>query len=754
MSVYVFDRLMTVIGTEGDDSLTAGNYYEYIEGNYYTGLWGKGGNDSFYVTMPTDSNAHHVQIYADIASEGMAGDADAVYLDFSASNLDLVLTTPRSQDDSRFNTFAYLVDPDGGASQKEVMGNAIEHVYAIGGSGNDQFAFNINKGSFDGGAGTDGFSFTMLRTTDPQTGELIRSPFSLHLDMAQAATAAGVTLPNGTKLANIEYAKNLSMGTLDDWFSDYGQNNDFVAGWEGDDTIRSSGGKDTIYGHDGTDTAIVDWSWTSDQVNLYRLGGQDGWITMWIGPSASPDNLMGPYYDAANSVSMQNFENFQIMAGSGSDSLEGTDTADAWDGGAGDDTLTGGLGNDTLTGGAGDDLLQGGADDDRLIGGDGADTLQGDDGVDTAVFDFAAPSNTDVTMDSENIYLTSGGVTDTVARTVEFFEFSDGTLTQQQVIALTAAAATGAVVVTGTPVEGQTLTADTSGVADANGVGSYSYQWMRDGVDIPGEISDTYGVITGDIGTAISVRVSFVDGIGTLETLTSAATADVQAQALTLTGTPGADYLVGGQAGDTLNGLDGVDTLIGNGGDDLLIGGESENDLRDVIYGGDGNDSALGGYGNDELRGDAGNDTLEGGYGADTVIGGTGNDVLTAGAWGDALFGGAGDDFINGGFGFDRVNGGSGADKFYHQGVIGHGDDWIQDYSAADGDVLMFGGGAATRDDFLVQRASTAGAGDATVQEVFVTYIPTADILWALIDGDGQSQINVLAAGQVFDLLA
>ncbi|SPF80261.1 beta strand repeat-containing protein [Pseudoprimorskyibacter insulae] len=226
------------------------------------------------------------------------------------------------------------------------------------------------------------------------------------------------------------------------------------------------------------------------------------------------------------------------------------------------------------------------------------------------------------------------------------------------------------------------------------------------------------------------------------------------ASANTLRSDAGNDRLEGLDGDDHLYAGDGADTIIGGDGDDFIYGGTTESDLRDVVYGGNGNDSVQGGYGNDELRGDAGNDTLEGGFGADTMIGGAGNDVVTGGAWGDVLFGGDGNDFVNGGFGFDRVNGGGGADRFFHQGVLGHGDDWIQDYSASEGDVLVFGGGAASKSDFLVQRGSTAGAGDAAVQEVFITYKPTNDILWALIDGDAQTQLNVTAAGVTFDLLA
>ncbi|MDP2520788.1 calcium-binding protein [Shimia thalassica] len=219
------------------------------------------------------------------------------------------------------------------------------------------------------------------------------------------------------------------------------------------------------------------------------------------------------------------------------------------------------------------------------------------------------------------------------------------------------------------------------------------------------------------------------------------------------------DRLLGGAGDDVLLGGLGTDTLIGGEGNDTLIGGDSEDDLRDVIYGGDGDDSIDGGYGNDELRGDAGNDTIAGGFGADTVIGGTGDDTLTGSAFGDQIFGGDGNDFINGGWGYDLVNGGAGADRFFHIGIADHGSDWIQDYNAAEGDVLQFGIATATRSQFQVNTTHTATAagersGDDNVEEAFVIYRPTGQIMWPLVDGGGQASINLQIGGDVFDLLA
>ena len=81
---------------------------------------------------------------------------------------------------------------------------------------------------------------------------------------------------------------------------------------------------------------------------------------------------------------------------------------------------------------------------------------------------------------------------------------------------------------------GETLTAETSGIADDDGLDnvSFSYQWQADDVDLPGATSSTYTLADSDDDKAISVKVSFTDDAGNAETLTSAATAAVEARLL------------------------------------------------------------------------------------------------------------------------------------------------------------------------------------------------------------------------------
>ena len=111
--------------------------------------------------------------------------------------------------------------------------------------------------------------------------------------------------------------------------------------------------------------------------------------------------------------------------------------------------------------------------------------------------------------------------------------------------------ATGAPTVSGTAQVGETLTADTSGIVDADGLtnATFTYQWLADDADIAGATGSTYTLVEADEGKTVKVRVSFTDDGGNDETLTNAATDAVAASeppaALTgLSATPSHDRVV------------------------------------------------------------------------------------------------------------------------------------------------------------------------------------------------------------------
>ena len=90
--------------------------------------------------------------------------------------------------------------------------------------------------------------------------------------------------------------------------------------------------------------------------------------------------------------------------------------------------------------------------------------------------------------------------------------------------------ATGAPTISGNARSGQTLTAATNGIADADDLGgaTFAYEWLRVGADgteavIAGAASGAYTLTAEDVGAKLKVRARFTDALEGEETLTSEA---------------------------------------------------------------------------------------------------------------------------------------------------------------------------------------------------------------------------------------
>ena len=121
--------------------------------------------------------------------------------------------------------------------------------------------------------------------------------------------------------------------------------------------------------------------------------------------------------------------------------------------------------------------------------------------------------------------------------------------------------ATGMPVITGTVQVGHTLTADISGIADADGITgvSFNYLWISDnGTDETeiggggdGVAASRHVLTADDLGDTIKVRVAFTDDAGHAESLTSAATHAV-APAYAVPGVPANLLVSQGDSGGIL----------------------------------------------------------------------------------------------------------------------------------------------------------------------------------------------------------
>ena len=294
--------------------------------------------------------------------------------------------------------------------------------------------------------------------------------------------------------------------------------------------------------------------------------------------------------------------------------------------------------------------------------------------------------------------------------------------------------ATGAPVISDlTPTEGQPLTLNIASIADVNGVGAFSYQWQSstNGTtwnNIGGATNATFtpqdlplSLAGAHAGLQLRAIVTFTDGLGNLETVTSASTGPVGANwegiplvALTFNGTAGDDVANGANAAllsnDTLNGNAGNDTLNGRNGNDTINGGAG----NDTLNGGGGTDTAVfagnvrdfnfslgaGSPTITDMTGAEGSDTLSametlrfagvnyalinGSAAAATHNGSastTNPDIILGHAGVDILNGNAGNDILVGGADNDTINGGAGNDTILWR--VGDGRDVINGDTAA-----------------------------------------------------------------------
>ena len=336
-------------------------------------------------------------------------------------------------------------------------------------------------------------------------------------------------------------------------------------------------------------------------------------------------------------------------------------------------------------------------------------------------------------------------------------------------------AATGAPAISGTARVGETLTADTSGIADADGLtnAAFSYQWLADDTAIQGATGFTCTLADADAGKAIKVRASFTDDAGNAETLTSAATAAVAGPAAAPLTASFMDvpaehdgdsaFTLRMAFSEPLSWMNGrrlrEDVVAVAGGRatsasrvnrrrdlwQLTVEPDSLADVTVTLAAGAACDSpaavctkdgrALSNTISATVLGPATPRHLTGTAGADTLAGRDGNDVLTGGLGADALSGGLGHDTLVGDDGDATVNnadegndllyGGSGDDLLYGDGGNDalYGDDGASDPLAGNdllyggrGDDLLFGDGG---DDALYGNAGDdtldGGAGTDTL---------------------------------------
>ena len=165
------------------------------------------------------------------------------------------------------------------------------------------------------------------------------------------------------------------------------------------------------------------------------------------------------------------------------------------------------------------------------------------DGLNKATFTYQWLADdadiTDATGSTYTLAAADEGKTIEVRVTFTDDAGNDESLTSAPTATVTASntPATGEPTITGTAQVGETLTANTTGIADSDGLinATFTYQWLADDTDITDATGSTYTLAVADEEKTVKVRVTFTDDRGHQETVTSTATAAVTAAPSPLT---------------------------------------------------------------------------------------------------------------------------------------------------------------------------------------------------------------------------
>ena len=401
---------MTLIGTSGHDTLTAGegddilvglggndimvggagddqfliegygNYWDTIQGGEgFDQILGGSKDDQMGLTGFSSTNSIEL-IDGGTGLNTIRGDYRAQIFDFSATTL---LNINEIYGKGGNDTLIGSQGNDtlvGGSGYDVMDGQAGDDRFLIKGFGNHLDTIQGGSG-FDqilGGGGYDEMGFTRFSVSD---------------SIEQIVGGAGNNVIRGNYQNQVYDFSATTLLNIDAIFCEGGH--DTLTGSQGDDVIVGGSGHDILDGQAGDDIFII------EGLGSYRdtIQGGSGYDQILGG---SGDDQMGfVYFDAGNSIE-------RIDGGAGVNNIRGNyygeiydfsetilDNIDAIYGEGGNDTLIGSQGNDVIHGGSGSDSLEGGTGDDILIGGSGNDVFKAGFGVDTIRSEKSSLSETD-----------------------------------------------------------------------------------------------------------------------------------------------------------------------------------------------------------------------------------------------------------------------------------------------------------------------------------------------------------------------
>ncbi|RVT80648.1 hypothetical protein DXV76_21040, partial [Rhodobacteraceae bacterium CCMM004] len=412
-SLYGGDDNDTLRGGANDDQLRGEGGDDWLYGD--TGddvFFGGSGNDT--MTGGSGDDTYLVEDTGDVVVEALGGGNDTVRtsVSFDAGAANHVETINAAD---RLSTVRLDI---GGTDQANTIRGSAGANTLLGRGGNDVMFGYEGDDTMDGGAGDDALY--------AGTGKDVLSGGSgndtYHVDGAgtvvnEAAgagfdtvrTTVSVVLPDASEVEVVRVSNQTTTNQVNLTGSRY--DND-LRGNDGANVLNGKGGADRMFGYGGDDSYHVDDA--GDRFYEDAGGGVDTVFT-------------------SVNVNLNNTQYIEVVRSVGTDvRLDGNDFDNQLFGDAGDNWLVGNGGNDRLRGGLGDDTIYGGT------------------GTDTVVIGVAS-TDAWVSVGGTTMVLHSLEGSDFIVNDVEFFEFTDRTLTYAEATQLPTSRPPS---VGGTPTEG------------------------------------------------------------------------------------------------------------------------------------------------------------------------------------------------------------------------------------------------------------------------------------------------------------
>jgi Ca2+-binding RTX toxin-like protein len=703
---------ISITGSTGINVITGGSGADTIDGG--------GGADVIHAGAGNDTVTYRG---TEALIDG-GGDTNTLVM-LAQANVNLAAADQTSGDATTVTNFQN-VDASALSSGISITGSAGVNVL-IGGAGNDTIDGGGGSDTINGGAGDDTIAYRGTENAiDGGSGNntLLMLAAAI-VDLHNADQTAG-DATNVANFINVD-ASGLSVGV--DITGSAGNN--IIKGGSGDDTLDGAGGADTISGGAGNDTITyrgtelsIDGGTAIDTLVLAASGG----ITQVnFAVAANADQTIG------DAVNVTHFENLDGSALSSNLTVTGSTSANSIITGSGNDAIDGGGGADVIAAGAGDDTVSYRGSESSIDGGTGTNTIR--------------------LLDATDINL---GRTDQ--------SIGDSTLVSNFQNVDASALGTGqGVSIIGS--SGANILTGGAGADVINGGGGADIVNAGAGDDSV-SYSGTEVSLDGGSGTnTLVLRASAVVDLANADQTSGDSTnvanfQNVDASALTtgstITGSAGANTIIGGSGNDLIDGAGGADIInAGDGNDTVFVHGTELS-----IDGGNGNDTlVLPGSstvtsvnfsvaaGLDQTAVDTANVTNFENVDATAMTTGL---IVTGSLLANTIQTGSGDDSIHGGGGGDAINAGAGNDSVDYLGSEvsidgGAGSNTLVlrasanvDLSASDQTV----GDSTTVSNFINVDASAVSTGVSVLGSAAVNVITGGSGADTLDGGGGADTIN------------